>query len=166
MTVKEFVDAYTELKNNSGDTERFIKEHIVTKYVPWAIKVADCTRMANTAMYITVDEKKQIKMYEPNRNLVQFLFDVTLVKRYTDIDIDLNDATNDYDALSSVYDLFGKVLVNIPSDERVIYRNTCDNCLKDVIERETNTTLFLKAQLPVILAKAVETAMAKYAKQK
>ena len=91
MTVKEFIEQYNEVK----DKETYIKSLYKKEYVPFETKVSDCERIVKATSY-TNTEPNMFKQNTSSRNM---LFILTLVDRYTDIDVDFGNALEEYNLL-------------------------------------------------------------------
>jgi hypothetical protein len=94
MTVKEFLDKYNEAR----DKVEFVSSSFKKIYIPYATKVSDCERIIKTTNYTNTEPN----LYKTNTPSRKMLFLLTLINRYTDIDIDFTNALEEYDMLCSI----------------------------------------------------------------
>jgi len=125
MTVKDFLMKYEKTKD--------ISKHITKKYLPYAEKIALCNSIINTTCYKNITEDRKIfKINAPSR---QMLFLLSMIDKYTDIDINWEDAVTDFDALCE-RELLGAIIKEIPESEVTLCSSLLDMCLDDLM---TNT---------------------------
>ena len=125
MIVKEFLKKYEKNKD--------ISKHITKKYLPYAEKITLCNRIIDATCYTKIsDDKKIFKIDTPSR---QMLLMLSIIDKYTDIDINWEDALADFDALSES-ELLGEILKVIPENEVTLCSSLLDMCLDDLM---TNT---------------------------
>lgn len=91
MTVKEFYEKYNLSENKDECIQAIYKE----EYIPFETKVSDCNRIMKSTSYTNTDPN----MYKQNSASRRMLFILTLVDRYTDIDIDYTNALEEYNIL-------------------------------------------------------------------
>jgi len=125
MTVKEFLKKYEKNKD--------ISKYITKKYLPYAEKITFCNRIIDATCYTKIsDDKKIFKIDTPSR---QMLLMLSIIDKYTDIDINWEDALADFDALSES-ELLGEILKVIPENEVTLCSSLLDMCVDDLM---TNT---------------------------
>lgn len=126
MTVQEFIDGY----NAANNKEKYIEKHIVNKYVPYEEKCLDCKNIIESTSFITIGDNKVFKRDTPATRL---FFDLTLVDKYTDVDINYKNPASEYNLLqeSGV-----NVLINamIPEMEFITYNNLLSMTIDDFME--------------------------------
>lgn len=93
MKIEDFV---AEIKANTGMIEEVCKKHIVKKYVPYLEKVTKCEHIVSTTMK---NETGSFHQSTPSRFLV---FTMTLIKNYTDLEINSEALWEEYDKLDEV----------------------------------------------------------------
>ena len=91
MRVNEFVEKY----NEAEDKDSFIKSVLKEQYVPYEEKISDCKRIVDVTSYTNTDPN----MYKKNSPSRKMLFWLTLIDKYTDIDIDFSNALAEYNML-------------------------------------------------------------------
>ena len=94
MKVKNFVEQFEK----STDKQRFVSKHIKETYMPYAVKMSNAARIVRSSTYAkNDDETEMFKISSPTRYL---LFVVTVVQYYTDIEINTEEVTDEFDILN------------------------------------------------------------------
>jgi len=141
MTVKEFVDGYTQLGSEQLK-EKYIKEHIVREYVPFKEKVSIGNLIAE------VGYKDSNGLFAYNSNSHYMLYCLEVIKLYTDVELsELNSETDildDFDYLSK-NDMFSIILSAIPENEV--------NELTSVINRAKNDYVANSVDINLMISK-------------
>lgn len=127
MTVEKFIEKY----NLDGNKEKYIKSHIKTKYISYLVKLADCERIIKSTSYADIDEN----VYRQNSPARHLMFVLTLISRYTDIDVVFENgySIQIYDALDE-YDLINKIINEIPTHEYNSYLSILEMMANDMQE--------------------------------
>lgn len=147
MTVQEFVNKY----NDAIDKNNFMKSIYKLKYVPYEDKISDCKRILKVTSY-TNTEPNLFKQDTVSRNMLFFL---TVIDRYTIIDINFTKALEEYNLLCSVnmdllfedYYGFDLALPKFVGDEVTRYNNILDNLTSDLLENERSMIGYLDSKL-------------------
>lgn len=149
MTVKEFLDDY----NNNHELDK----HIVKKYIPYAEKISWCDLIIKSSCYEKVSEDKQIfKINSPTR---QMLLSMTLIRAYTDIEVDNSDILSDYDNLTES-GLLMLIIDSLPEDEVNRWYNLIDMCLDDLMTNTRDLVSYIDTKVQsyeMIFGKLYET---------
>lgn len=84
MKIKEFSKLFKE----AGDSEKIslIKEHIITKYLPYERKMAICKNIVDGADYTPNIDVIDKKYYSPNTPMRFVFFCMSIVNVYTDLE--------------------------------------------------------------------------------
>lgn len=139
MEVKEFVSEYKKCATDQLK-DRFFKKHIVANYIPYELKIAHCENIAKNTMYLTVDEENNI--YRQNSPMRYVLFVLTLIKLYTDIEIDFNDSLNIFNELD-MNNLIDTIITYIPSSEYSKFQTVLNMIIDDEIENNRNIVSYI-----------------------
>lgn len=143
MNVQKFVDEY---KIYGKD---YVAKHITNKYVTYAKKMSEARRIVDISMYKEIDGKK---IFWHNTPIQYYLFILSLVKNYTDIEIDSTDSTviEDFDLLNQS-GLIKEIISAIPPFEYAEF----ETVLKMTADDEVNNV----RSLPGYLDTKIETFM-------
>lgn len=158
-TVKEFVDKFTML--NNIESKKAMIEKIVTKaYLPFAEKVFVSKNIVRCTYYKTdeITNETVLNINTPNSYL---LFNMEIVNNYTDLQLDRNKFSTEYDLLkeSGVLDA---IIATIPEMEIKELRMVVDMVSKDVLQNEYETHAYINKQLgrfSTILGVTLEPAL-------
>lgn len=141
MKIQEFMLKYkvaSETKKNS-----LVKEHIKNVYVPFSEKVAICRTIIEKTHYTGTDE---LRMYKKNSYAHEVFFSLTLISKYTDIEIDFEKSGEIYDQFSE-YDLITAFLSEIPEKERTEFFRVMDMEVADDYDNNRNVVSFLETKM-------------------
>lgn len=115
FNVKSFVEEY-EKQVNDADKEKFLKTKLKTeKYMPYADKLALAENIVKSSSYAIVKEDgvlKQTDRIALNSPMRYVLFVMTVVDKYTNIEVDFKNIMPEFDALnfnSLIESIFEKV---------------------------------------------------------
>lgn len=140
MTVDEFVEKYKEL--DEAGKNSLLNDLITTEYVPYAIKIADCKRIIQSTSY-TNTEPNMFSINSPARHM---LLNLQLIDRYTDLEIDYNEALEIYDMLDEI-DAIDNIITSLPAKEVSKYRKIMKMMLKDFKMNERSMIGYLDSKL-------------------
>lgn len=103
FNVKSFVEEYEKCSNND-DKARFLKSKLkVEKYMPYADKLTLAENIVRHSSYAMVKEDGTLKQTDRialNSPMRYILFVMTVVDKYTNIDVNFNNIMPDFDALN------------------------------------------------------------------
>ena len=116
MTVKEFIQVY---ENNSE------YEIEVVNYIPYLQKVELCKSLIR---YTTNGELIDFEIDSSLRNV---MYKMMLVDAYTEIDVDFNSVTDEFDLIEEK-DLMPEILSLIPQNEIVRFDQIMECLLRDL----------------------------------
>jgi hypothetical protein len=115
FNVKSFVEEYEKCSNND-DKAKFLKSKLKTeKYMPYADKLALAENIVKSSSYAIVKEDgvlKQTDRIALNSPMRYVLFVMTVVDKYTNIEVDFKNIMPEFDALnfnSLIESIFEKV---------------------------------------------------------
>lgn len=133
MNIDEFVSRYMFVK----DKEFFIKEHIVTQYVPYMKKVNDCEHIVKA----TTSKDGIFKQNTPMRYM---LFNVNLIDKYTDLDA--NEIFESYEALDKE-NLIEILISAIPKRELDSYQKLLSMCTEDYMINNRDLVSYIETKV-------------------
>ena len=103
FNVKSFVEEYEKCSNND-DKAKFLKVKLKTeKYLPYADKLTIAENIVKHSSYAMVKEDgnlKQTNRIALNSPMRYILFVMTVVDKYTNIEVNFNNIMPDFDALN------------------------------------------------------------------
>ena len=104
FNVKSFVEEYEKCSNND-DKAKFLKSKLKTeKYMPYADKLTFAENIINHSSYAMVKEDGVLKKVDKialNSPMRYILFVMTVVDKYTNIEVNFKNIMPDFDALNS-----------------------------------------------------------------
>ena len=133
MDYKEFIKKYNAY--SAQEKPKFIKKHIVKKYLPYEAKIAEARNIVNGSCYKEINGKKTFQQDSP---AFFMLFMLRVILNYTDIEIgkdeNLLKAFNDFaeaELLEAItlavpkkeFETFNTVLQMVKDDEMENYRS-------------------------------------------
>ena len=103
FNVKSFVEEYEKCSNND-DKVKFLKNKLKTeKYMPYADKLAIAENIVNSSSYAVVNEDGELKKTDRiaiNSPMRYILFVMTVVNKYTNIEVNFGNVMPEFDALN------------------------------------------------------------------
>mgnify|MGYP003293055073 CR=1 FL=1 len=103
FNVKSFVEEYEKCSNND-DKAKFLKSNLKTeKYMPYADKLTRAENIVKSSSYAMIKEDGKLKQTDRialNSPMRYILFVMTVVDKYTNIEVNFNNIMPDFDALN------------------------------------------------------------------
>ena len=103
FNVKSFVEEYEKCTNND-DKAKFLKTKLKTeKYMPYADKLSIAENIVKSSSYKMIKEDGKLKQTDRialNSPMRYVLFVMTVVDKYTNIEVNFNNIMPDFDALN------------------------------------------------------------------
>ena len=103
FNVKNFVEEYEKCSNND-DKVKFLKSKLKTeKYLPYADKLALAENIVKSSSYAMIKEDGKLKQTDRialNSPMRYILFVMTVVDKYTNIEVNFGNIMPDFDALN------------------------------------------------------------------
>lgn len=136
MRINDFINEY----NNKTDREKdaFLKKHIITDYVPYEKKIAECKNIINSSMY-TADGH-----FNDDQTTRYMLFTLAVVKHYTDFEVNYDNVLEDFNMLER-YGISEKLSELIMDSHRFV--TVLNMMVDDVVSRETNIVRYFEGKL-------------------
>ena len=131
--VKSFVEEYEKCSNND-DKAKFLKSNLKTeKYISYADKLTLAENIINHSSYAMVREDgvlKQTDRIALNSPMRYILFVMTIVDKYTNIEVDFKNIMPDFDALN-FNGLIEVVFEKVGDKETAEFNTVVDMVLND-----------------------------------
>lgn len=154
MIVTEFIEKYNAVRDKSS----FLKERIVTNYIPYLTKVAECKEIVEKTSYTNT----QPKMYLRDTPSKYILFILRLIILYTDIEISLGteNTIQDFDSINQlsyiVHDknigVISGLITAISDKEYSEFNNVLKMVEEDLYENERSMSGFLETKFAALLS--------------
>lgn len=135
MTVQEFVDEYMKKAN----PEKFVQEHMVTKYISILQKQAVCSNIIEASSYETVEGNK---IFQRNSVLEYMLYMMALCQLYTDIVFSDDSKMNDFILLDEC-GAIDQIYISIPGIERDKFDTIMKLCKEDFVSNERSIISYI-----------------------
>ena len=142
MTIEEFVNGF----NSASDKEKYVKKHIVRKYVPYEEKVSRCQRIIDNSMYV---KDGDIRRFRPNTPLRYELFIITIVQCYTDVEYEQGETLNGFNVMAECG--ANSCIMNSVESDAKIFQLVLDMMVDDVIDAERNYVDYINNAIDSIL---------------
>lgn len=127
------------------DKSLCMRNHIVTEYLPYAEKLAQCQKIAQASLY-TVSEPSVFKQNTPLKTM---LFSLSMFEKYTDIEIDFCHAFECFDTLDK-YGLNDIILTQIPATEVIKMQGLLDMVIGDRLANERDLISFFETKVDAL----------------
>ena len=140
MTVKEFVDGYTQLGSEQL-RNKYVKELLKRDYVPYLEKMQYAKNAVNAVYLSDINGKKT---FQYNSNISFLLYIRSIITMYYTIEFEKDE--NNINEISQ-YDLLFKnslvsvLMSNIPEEELKTYEIVFGNERNDVIDNNTDLSI-------------------------
>lgn len=145
MDIKEFVEGYKNLINK----DNYVKKHITNNYVSYATKVEEISKIVYATTHKKLDNGKTV--YMSSSAVRSMLFELLLIKLYTDIEFEMN--YENYDILESNC-IIKNILGELPNDEYTNCTRVLNYVVNDAYENERTLSAYIDKSLNSIDALA------------
>lgn len=143
MTLDKFILEY----DTAGDKDKFFAKHINKTYISFTDKLSDCDKIVEQACYTERDGQKVFRL---NSAIKYFLFVMTVVKEYTDIEVDFEkDAAKAYDMLAE-RGLIEKLMVGIGEHEYKEFTTLLSMATDDIMENERSFAGYVDGKMDLL----------------
>ena len=140
MKINEFIDEFKKLDEDGKVS--LVNDLVTAEYVSYATKIADCKRIIDSTSY-TNTEPNMFRISSPARHM---LLDLQLIERYTDLEIDYNNALEIYDMLDEA-GAIDYIITSLPTKEVSKYCKIMKMMLKDFKMNERSMIGYLDSKL-------------------
>ena len=138
FNVKSFVEEY-EKQLTDDDRVKFLKSKLKTeKYMPYADKVAVAENIVKSSSYAMVKEDGELKQTDRiamNSPMRYILFVMTIVDKYTNIEVDFKNIMPDFDALN-FNSLIEVIFEKVGDKETAEFNAVVDMVLNDFMDNK------------------------------
>lgn len=131
MTVKEFVNGY----KTKGGISFLSRELKVNPYISYHQKIVMSDLIVKKTSYKYGSDGKQTAEIELHTPMLNLFFMMYVIKAYTNIDVDLKNALEEYDMLQSS-GLFETIWGRLPSGDINSFQNILNASKDDFIQNE------------------------------
>ena len=127
------------------DKDEYLKGRIVKIYIPYEEKIVSCENIIKNTSFIK-DEVSGELIYKRNTPACDMFFNLTLIDKYYDIDIDFNNVLADYNKLEE-NGYIELLLKNIRPNEYMAWQKTFEMVASDFVENERTLVSFLEKHI-------------------
>lgn len=140
ISVDAFIREYkVAAKQNDSVMEKFLSKHITESYINYITKVTYCDNIIKASCYVKDGDIEIIKINSSSRYL---FFVMRLIDLYTDIDIDKENVSAEYDKLNEV-GAINLLIASIPKNEYSEFSTLLEMRMDDFRDNEYSLTAFL-----------------------
>lgn len=133
FNVKSFVEEY-EKQSTDADKAKFLRSKLKTeKYMPYAVKLAVAENIVKSSSYAMVKEDGELKQTDRialNSPMRYILFVMTIVDKYTNIEVNFKNIMPDFDALN-FNSLIEVIFERVGDKETAEFNTVVDMVLND-----------------------------------
>ena len=144
MNVEFFCKQIAMNKNR----EDYLKSRLVRGYIPYEEKISSCENIIKNTSFVK-DEASGEMFYKRNTPACDLFFNLTLIDKYFDIEIDFEHALVDYNKLEE-NGYIELLLKNIPATEYVAWSKVFEMVAGDFVENERSLVSFLETRFNAI----------------
>ena len=137
MKVTEYIENVNKITAERYD----FSQHLKTKYLPYADKLAIATRAISASTYENING---INIYKQNTPMMMLFYKVGMIEKYTDIEIE--NPVKDYDMLCQA-GLLNILLFIIPEDELKLCKKLLDMTKADLMENTRSVVSFMETKV-------------------
>lgn len=134
-----------QLKMQKNEDE-YLHSRITKTYIPYEEKVALCKAIVNGTTHVNVDGET---LYQKNTPAQFVNYALTLISRYTDIEIDFDNVLVEYNRLDE-QDLINKLISIIPEREYASWNRIMQMTNDDAYDNERSIASMLEVILQMI----------------
>ena len=117
---------------------------LVKDYIPNAEKMLECQMIIKESHYTTIKiDDTERKIYRQNNNAEKVLYNMMLIDKYTNIDIDRKHVFDEYDYMRE-NKYFYPTLQMIPKEELEEFEDTLTNMVDDLKVNERSLVSFIE----------------------
>ena len=142
MTTKDFVKKYKEL-NSKENIVNLINNRIKTDYIPYVQKVNVCEIIVNATNKVKnkINDDKNEYIFKDNSPLRKLLYNLYIISLYTDIEIDFQNPSDEFDLLDE-NDLFDMIFNAIKPNEIHKFDMILEMVVNDMYNNERNIVTY------------------------
>lgn len=144
MNVEFFVKQIAMNKDKEG----YVKQRLAKNYIPYEEKIASCENIIRNTSFVK-DEMSGELIYKRNTPACNLFFNLTLIDRYFDIDINFENALADYNKLEE-NGYTDMLLKNIPTNEYISWSKVFEMVANDFVDNERSLVAYLETSIKAI----------------
>ena len=158
MNVDFFIKQIAMNKNK----EEYVAGKLIKQYIPYEEKQASCENIVKTTSFVNTETGESF--YRRNTPACDLLFNLILIDKYFDIDIDFGNALKEYNVLQE-NDYTTLLLKAIPEREYVTRQRMFSMVANDYMENERSLVSYLDTKIEALnkttegLASIIEDVM-------
>lgn len=155
------VDFFIKQIAMNKDKEKYAASKLTKQYVPYEEKQAACENIVRTTSIIKNDNGE---FYRRNTPACDLLFNLTLIDKYYDIEVDFGNVLKEYNALEE-RDYISLLLRTIPEREYIAWQKMFKMVANDYMENERSLVSYLDTKIEALnkttesLASVIEDVM-------
>ena len=154
MKVDEFIKKY----NSSKDKDKYLTDSITTQYIPYHVKIADCSGIVKASTELD-------GIFKINTPAQFMMFTIQIITRYTEIEKeeDILGMFEKFDELN----LIDAIVSKIPEREYVSYSTILNMVQDDYMENNRSLLSFIETKVKALglSVDAILDAIQKYVPQ-
>jgi hypothetical protein len=128
------VEFFVKQIEMNKDKEAYLKQRLIKTYVPYEEKISSCENIIRNTSFIK-DEVSGELIYKRNTPACDLFFNLVLISKYFDIDIDFEHMLADYNKLEE-NGYIELLLKNIPANEYVAWSKVFEMVAGDFVDNE------------------------------
>lgn len=137
------VDFFIKQIAMNKDKETYVASRLVKQYIPYEEKQAACENIVRTTSIV---KSENGEFYRRNTPACDLLFNLTLIDKYFDIEIDFGNVLKEYNALEEK-DYITLLLRAIPEREYIVWQKMFSMVANDYMENERSLVSYLETKL-------------------
>ena len=156
MKIKDFIEQFNTL-NTDKDREAFLKQTVITTYVPFIEKANICLKVINDTWYKKdeITEKRKLHITSTGTYV---LYTMAVIKKYTNLEVDFKNFAAEYDLLNNG-NYLRMIMAYIPEDEIKEFRLVLEMTQNDVMQNEYYLPAYLSERVENIATAIGATAL-------
>ena len=141
------VDFFIKQIAMNKDKEAYVTGKLVKDYIPYEEKQATCENIVKTTSLVKGENGESF--YRRNTPACDLLFNLTLIDKYFDIEIDFGNALKEYNALEEK-DYITLLLRAIPEREYIAWQKMFSMVANDYMENERSLVSYLDTKIEAL----------------
>ena len=127
------------------DKEAYLKQRLTKNYIPYEEKIVACENIVKNTSFIKDEESGEL-FFKRNTPACDLFFNLTLIDKYFDIEIDFDHPLADYNKLEE-NGYTELLLKNIPANEYISWQKVFSMVAGDFVENERSLVSFLETRI-------------------
>ena len=140
------VDFFVKQIAMNKEKEEYVKSKLIKQYVPYEEKQAACENIIKTTSFVNTEVGE---LYKRNTPACDLLFNLILIDKYFDIEIDFNNALKEYNTLEEK-NYITLLLRIIPEREYISWQKMFGMVANDYMENNRSLVSYFETKLTAI----------------